>query len=180
MLSEKSAENQDISTRAHTDSEYRIITTFDQQSTLLGGDIRKLSRRIEGLSLDHLEDTMQEFRSNHETLLHQLSERVEEILEQQRSATASQGTLANSNQTIAAQQKILESLYFPQMEERKEQISEVYPGTYSWMFRNDASSLNGKENFMSWLSAPSTERSVFWVSGKPGKSTPLPLDCSCS
>ncbi|KAK8092748.1 hypothetical protein PG999_014335 [Apiospora kogelbergensis] len=168
LMHEKSSGNQEISMRAHTDSENRIITTFDQQSDLLGGEIQKLGRRLEGLSLDHLEDTMQDFRSEHEAQLHRLSERVVEILEQERTATASLETLASPEQSSAAQQKILESLYFPQMEERKENISEVYPGTYSWMFRNDASSLNGKENFMSWLSAPSTERSVFWVSGKPG------------
>ncbi|KAK8099753.1 uncharacterized protein PG998_012994 [Apiospora kogelbergensis] len=167
LMHEKSSGNQDVSMRAHTDLENRIMTTFDQQSDLLSGEIQKLSRSIEGLSLEHLEDTMHDFRSKHETQLHQLSERVVDILEQQRTATASQEALANQNQSSAAQQRILQSLYFPQMEERKEQISEVYPGTYSWMFR-DASSLNGNENFMSWLSAPSTERSVFWVSGKPG------------
>ncbi|KAK7971562.1 hypothetical protein PG989_016578 [Apiospora arundinis] len=168
LMHERASGEQVITMKTHTDTEARILNSFNQQSTVLGVEIQRLSSKIEGLSLDRSEDTLQDFRSEHEIQLHRLSERVVEILEQQRFAASSQKTLVNSDQAIAAQQRVLQSLYFPQMEERKGQISEVYKGTYSWMFHENSDSPDGKENFISWLSAPSTKQSLFWVSGKPG------------
>ncbi|KAK6857411.1 hypothetical protein PG995_007598 [Apiospora arundinis] len=173
LMHERASGEQVITMKTHTDTEARILNSFNQQSTVLGAEIQRLSSQIEGLSLDRSEDTLQDFRSEHEIQLHRLSERVVEILEQQRFVASSQETLVNSDQAIAAQQRVLQSLYFPQMEERKGQISEVYKGTYSWMFHENSDSPDGKENFISWLSAPSTKQSLFGYQGSQGPESRL-------
>ncbi|KAK7917775.1 hypothetical protein PG985_011383 [Apiospora marii] len=54
------------------------------------------------------------------------------------------------------------------MQERKAQISDVYEGTYGWIFRDDVTFSYGKDNFVSWLPKRDSQNNVFWVSGKPG------------
>lgn len=172
--SERSSGMQATTLKAHSDAEARILGTFDQQSTLLGMEIQRLSNKIEGISLDRSENTMKVFRSLHDTQLHQMSQKVVEIIEQQqRSAIPSHELDDNSSQAaLAAQQRVLESLHFPHMQERKGQISDVYEGTYGWMFPEDVTMQYGKANFTTWLSKHNTEQNVYWVSGKPGELRP--------
>ncbi|KAK8067629.1 hypothetical protein PG996_006741 [Apiospora saccharicola] len=174
VVHERSSGMQATTLKAHSDAEARILGTFDQQSTLLGMEIQRLSSKIEGISLDRSESTVKDFRSLHDTQLHQISQKVVEIIEQQqRSAIPPHGLDDSSSQAaVAAQQRVLESLHFPHMQERKGQISDVYEGTYRWMFREDVTMQYEKANFTTWLSKHNTQKNVYWVSGKPGELRP--------
>ena len=64
--------------------------------------------------------------------------------------------------------RLLESLFFPDIVAREQQISDAFQGTCRWIF--DSSDDQESEprpwsNFRKWLE---TENGVYWISGKPG------------
>ncbi|KAG8677558.1 hypothetical protein FPOAC1_003582 [Fusarium poae] len=82
-------------------------------------------------------------------------------------------------------ERLLNSLRFSEMNSRKNQVSENYPGTFSWVFKNTSCSSRSHspltdmststsspdpDNFPIWLQSDSN---LFWISGKPasGKSS---------
>ncbi|KAK8024528.1 hypothetical protein PG993_012594 [Apiospora rasikravindrae] len=154
--------------KARTDAEALILQTFNQQSIQLGAEIQELSSKIEGISLGRYDDAMKNFRSDHEAELDRLSQKVEQIMETQNPPATYQEVLGASVRSSGAKERIVESLFYPQIQARKEQISDVFEGTYGWMFRNDATSRDAKDSFVSWLTTRSTKHNVYWVSGKPG------------
>lgn len=67
-----------------------------------------------------------------------------------------------------AHQQLLESLFFPEIVSRQEQISEAFKGTYQWIFDSPSSKrvTNVRwSNFHDWLE---TSDGIYWISGKPG------------
>ena len=67
-----------------------------------------------------------------------------------------------------AHQKLLDSLFFPEIVSRQEQISEAFKGTYQWIFDSPSSKrvTNVRwSNFRDWLE---TSDGIYWISGKPG------------
>ncbi|KAF5597629.1 uncharacterized protein FSUBG_8461 [Fusarium subglutinans] len=88
-----------------------------------------------------------------------------------------------SNSFEKEHDELLQSIRFPEMNSRKNHISENYPGTFSWVFENptdcnrgdvpgsaDATRLSDFNSFPAWLESDTQQ---FWVSGKPasGKSS---------
>ncbi|KAI4219713.1 MAG: hypothetical protein L6R36_008128 [Xanthoria steineri] len=64
--------------------------------------------------------------------------------------------------------RLLESLFFPDIVAREEQISDAFEGTCRWIFdSSDDQESNSRpwSNFRKWLE---TETGVYWISGKPG------------
>ncbi|EWG53222.1 hypothetical protein FVEG_11696 [Fusarium verticillioides 7600] len=79
--------------------------------------------------------------------------------------------------------QLLQSLRFPEMNSRRNHISENYPGTFDWVFKGPDDrypgnvlgpaygiGLSGLNSFPAWLESGSRQ---FWISGKPasGKSS---------
>ena len=67
-----------------------------------------------------------------------------------------------------AHQQLLESLFFPEIVSRQDQISEAFQGTYQWIFDSpsDNRARNVRwSNFHEWLK---TGDGIYWISGKPG------------
>ncbi|PNP84329.1 hypothetical protein FNYG_02354 [Fusarium nygamai] len=79
--------------------------------------------------------------------------------------------------------QLLQSLRFPEMNSRRNHISENYPGTFNWVFKNPidcnrcvisgsvkATRLSDLNHLPAWLESDTRQ---FWVSGKPasGKSS---------
>ncbi|KAL9593216.1 MAG: hypothetical protein Q9219_007641 [cf. Caloplaca sp. 3 TL-2023] len=62
-------------------------------------------------------------------------------------------------------QQFLESLFFPEIESRQEQIPEVFENTCSWIFDSPDSERRQWPSFRDWLVAG---QGVYWISGKPG------------
>ena len=76
----------------------------------------------------------------------------------------------------AYQRRILESLYFPEIHARQEEIVDAHKETFKWVFEHAESRLCPWDNFAEWLESGSR---TYWISGKAGsgKSTLMTYVC---
>jgi hypothetical protein len=69
-----------------------------------------------------------------------------------------------------AKERILSTLYFTQIRERREQIHSAHKHTFQWIFkprlRRCADDRTSQHDFCSWLKGLNTSTSLYWVSGK--------------
>lgn len=65
---------------------------------------------------------------------------------------------------------ILDSLSFPDMDDRGTMVQAAYQETFQWIFRANNHAVpnqgNGRANFSNWLE--SEDKSIYWITGKPG------------
>ena len=117
-------------------------------------------------TLDHdVQQLAVALEQGHRTLAQLLANQGQELKEHIDKGFEKQAQAIAAN---VAHQQLLESLFFPEIVSRQEQISEAYQGTYQWIFdpptservRNVRSS-----NFHDWLE---TGDGIYWISGKPG------------
>ncbi|KAJ4293656.1 hypothetical protein N0V90_008940 [Kalmusia sp. IMI 367209] len=66
------------------------------------------------------------------------------------------------------QQRILNSLQFPQIQERRHQIHEAHEETYQWILRSVSDRSHQWDNLIAWLSSSTESRRIYWIYGKPG------------
>lgn len=76
--------------------------------------------------------------------------------------------LATEHQVADAEQRILESLRFPQVQERRHQIHEAHKETYQWILRSTSNQNQQWNSFIVWLSSSTESRRIYWIYGKPG------------
>ncbi|CAI7678929.1 unnamed protein product [Penicillium pancosmium] len=69
---------------------------------------------------------------------------------------------------ILAQQRILASLRFPQMQERAQQIATAHDQTYEWALEAPNENLHRWDGIVRWLSSSAKTKGIYWISGKPG------------
>lgn len=71
---------------------------------------------------------------------------------------------------------LLESLHFPEMHLRQENIKDNHKNTFEWIFDNSGDQLRPGTNFMEWLEVG---HGTYWISGKAGsgKSTLMNMIC---
>lgn len=87
-------------------------------------------------------------------------------------------TLENQDRASLVHEHLLESLSYPSMKDREEDVEQAHTNTFSWIFEPIMSSspsltaeksqpMHDSNDFLSWLS---TDRlgGAYWVSGKPG------------
>ena len=72
--------------------------------------------------------------------------------------------LVSESRSLQRQVKIIESLQFPEIADREENIKVALPGTFEWLFRSEGASENHPD-LLKWLR---TGEGIFWVSGKAG------------
>ena len=82
-------------------------------------------------------------------------------------------------ETIAAEEsyeRLLESLYFPDIHARQEGIDEAHKQTFEWIFDKSGNEIRPWHPFIDWLE---NGRGTYWISGKAGsgKSTLMNLIC---
>lgn len=72
--------------------------------------------------------------------------------------------------------QFLQSLYFPEINARQEEIAEAYKSTFQWIFDNASHRGYRWDNFVQWLESG---HGVYWISGKAGsgKSTLMNYIC---
>jgi hypothetical protein len=66
---------------------------------------------------------------------------------------------------LKVQEAILETLSYPEMTERYEDIVEAFPDTFEWAFKASTSQQTKWDDFSEWLK---TGSGVYWISGKAG------------
>lgn len=128
----------------------------------------------------------------------QRSRQIEEIttkLDIIRSSTVSQEDFAQlhddlvhiltTGRSVAIEQKVLQSLLFPQMKVRHERIKESHRNTFDWIFESESATENQthqrpKVHFMEWLRSSAPTQSIYWLGGKAGsgKSTLMKYLCT--
>lgn len=156
--------------KATTDVEDRVLEIVQKSTGSLKAEIGKLTSHLNELSLDYRPNPVDEISEVHQTELFQLSKQLAWIWEQQRASDGASKPLETSRNSMAAQLRVLQSLQFPQMQERKEEISRAYENTYEWLFQTDPNGQNDWHNFVSWAQSADSSRSIYWIHGKPGES----------
>lgn len=156
--------------KATTDVEVRILDTVKKSTGSLKAEIGKLTSCLNEMSFDHRTNPVDGIGDVQQTELFQLSKQIARIWEQQRASDEARKPLEVSRNNVAAQHRVLQSLQFPQMQERKEEISSAYENTYEWLFQTDPSARNDWHSFVSWARSANTPHSIYWIHGKPGES----------
>lgn len=109
-------------------------------------------------------------------LLKEISESQREISQSPPTTTGASVSMTGTNvrleterhQDQETQQKAMESLYFPQMEDRRDHIHTAYQGTYQWALLSTATENTRGDNFVSWLRDPQPTSWIYWINAKPG------------
>lgn len=160
-----------IVNRATTDVENRILDTLKKNTGSLHAEIGKLTSSLNEMSINCPENQMGELSLEHQIQLAHLSEQVTRIWEHQRASDEASKSLETLRNIETAQHRILQSLQFPQMQERKEEISVAYENTYEWLLEADPHGQKDWHNFVSWARVENPQ-TIYWIHGKPGESPP--------
>lgn len=123
-----------------------------------------MSKQINTLSLDAANQAIEEFTALHRDVLQRLSTFTNSGFQPEKDYSA----YANPKDSRLAYNNIIDSLYFPQITERREQIPEAYMKTYRWILEPRPSGTLPWDSFISWLRDPSSESHIYWVHGKIG------------
>jgi hypothetical protein len=152
-------------TKREEDAAYSLLGIFDIHMPLLYGEGRnkalvRLQKEIE----QSLEDrqTIPSLISETET-----AEPTEELYKY-RIPFNNLGALVHEHQVADAQQRILDSLRFPQIQERRHQIHEAYKETCQWILQPAPNQIQQWDSLVAWLSSSTESRRIYWIYGKPG------------
>lgn len=131
-----------------------ILTKLDTRSLKVTHDIQLLDRNVQGIihALDSGQTAVKNLVADHNR----------EIRDQVESFTS-------RIKDHDAHQWFLESLFFPEINSRQEQIPEAFRETCRWIFDSPTGERRGRDQphyrFHEWLRAG---KGVYWISGKPG------------
>lgn len=76
--------------------------------------------------------------------------------------------VTESTQIYETQDKLLDSLYFTRLEERRDRIPEAHKQTFRWIFGGLREDGTRWDEFSLWLGGRRAHKSLFWISGKAG------------
>ena len=135
----------------------RILLRLDSHSLMETRNFHKLDHDVRNLAVA-LEQGNRTFARLLADQGQDLKEHIDKGFEKQAQATAEN----------VAHKQLIESLFFPEIVSRQEQIPEAYQGTYQWIFDPPTSERVRNvrwSNFYDWLE---TGDGIYWISGKPG------------
>lgn len=155
--------------KATTDVEDRILDIVKKNTGSLKAEISKLTSSLNEVSFDNRPNPMDQFTDVQQIQLGQLSKQIAQIWEQQIASEEASKPPEVSRNNVAAQHRVLQSLQFPQMQERKEEISSAYENTYEWLFQADWRGQNDWHSFVPWARRADISQSIYWIHGKPGE-----------
>ncbi|KAI9687500.1 MAG: hypothetical protein M1822_002110 [Bathelium mastoideum] len=150
--------------------EENVLGALNASSTSLKSEIRELVDQLEHINLDTVQQqTISEFRLSNRDVLQHLTKQINVIL----TNSNEQKALAEGNQTSMAEEKILSSLQFSQLDDRQGTIHKAQEETYQWILQSASNDDPHDNNLITWLSSPTDLRRLYWICGKvgSGKST---------
>ncbi|KAG8165529.1 hypothetical protein KVR01_004081 [Diaporthe batatas] len=168
LMHERSLTMHSHAIRTATDVEYRMLDILKKNTGSLEAGIIELTSRLKEMSFDQSKDRMGEFSSEHQIQLAQISEQLAQIWEHQRASDQASKSLEASKQGVAPQHRLLQSLQFPQMQDRREEISRAYENTYEWLFQDHPGEEEGWHSFVAWARRLGSPQRIYWIHGKPG------------
>ncbi|KAL8900482.1 MAG: hypothetical protein Q9192_001043 [Flavoplaca navasiana] len=142
-------EKQDLLDKYQRMLDNRILNRLDARSLKETQDLRCLDQSVQQLvyELEQGNNTVAQLLANQKDIL----DRIERKLE--------------NNPRTTADQQLLDTLFFPEIDSREDQIQEAFDGTCHWIFDSNDDKPKPWSNFRKWLE---TESGVYWISGKPG------------
>lgn len=150
--------------KSTTRVEGSILNAVTSSSGSIKDEIRLLAEQLENTNLDSVQETLSEFLTSNRGFLENLSDQLNSILTQHNDLRA----LADERQVADAQQRILDSLQFSQIQERRHQIHGAHKETYQWILRSAPNQSQRWDNLIAWLSSCTEPRRIYWIYGKPG------------
>ena len=96
---------------------------------LLQDDIKLLAQQFDKVNPDSMQQTVAQFTASHCDLLERLSNQIDSIV----TLHTDFRVLSDKDLVAAARQSILDSLYFPQIRDRRDHIPEAHKKTYQWI-----------------------------------------------
>ncbi|KAF2994212.1 hypothetical protein E8E14_001000 [Neopestalotiopsis sp. 37M] len=153
--------------RSHDESERRVVDALRSTSSSLSAEIQALTVQLDSTSLSSVDDTLRDFQLYHKDALAGLSRKLDATLSQQQTEGLAKRLSSLSNQDEVAQQRIIDSLTFPQIDERRNKIYRALRNTYEWVL-DPGQSQTQFDDLLSWANSPDGTDQVYWVHGKPG------------
>ncbi|KAL8753628.1 MAG: hypothetical protein Q9199_004918, partial [Rusavskia elegans] len=135
----------------------RILIRLDARSLRDTQDIIFLEQGAQALALG--------LQQGHNTVAQLLADRNRQLKEH---IDIKFGSHAKATEDSLSYTRLLESLFFPEIVSREEQIPEAFEGTCRWIFDSSddrKSRTRPWSSFCKWLE---TEKGVYWISGNPG------------
>lgn len=132
-------------------------------------------------ALEELSDRLEAMNINQTNSLLAAVRELSTIETKALAISAQAKTLLSSltNEVLVSQRQIalLDSLKYPMMRMRENNIQQAHVGTFSWILQRDYTGSAPDPLFMAWLAS---DGGVYWIAGKPGsgKSTLLKLIAS--
>jgi hypothetical protein len=79
---------------------------------------------------------------------------------------------AAQDERLRLEQRMLDTLYFDTIEERRSKVPEAHAKTFNWIFENSSEKAHSWANFRLWLQSQNSTLpdscGIYWFSGKPG------------
>ncbi|KAI4267644.1 MAG: hypothetical protein L6R38_008160, partial [Xanthoria sp. 2 TBL-2021] len=150
-------EKQDLLEKYRRVLDARILIRLDARSLRDTQDIKSLEQGVQALALG--------LQQGHNTVAQLLADRNSQLQEH---IDMKFDSHAKATEDRLSHTRLLESLFFPEIVSREEQIPEAFEGTCRWIFDSSddrKSRTRPWSNFCKWLE---TENGVYWISGKPG------------
>ena len=149
-------EKQDLLEKYRHVLDTRVLIRLDARSLKDTQDLKSLEQGVQSLALG--------LEQGHNTVAQLLADVNRQLKEQ----IDKFDSHAKAIEDRISHTRLLESLFFPDIVAREEQISDAFEGTCRWIFdSSDDQKSNSRQwsNFRKWLE---TETGVYWISGKPG------------
>jgi hypothetical protein len=152
-------------TKREEDAAYSLLGIFDIHMPLLYGEgrtkaLNRLQKEIEESSRDKPPITFPVSRIG--------TTESTEALKDYSTLFNDPGAFVHEHQEANAQQRILDSLRFPQMQERRYQIHEAFNKTCRWILQSAPNRSQKWDSLTEWLSSSTESRRIYWIYGKPG------------
>lgn len=153
--------------QSSNESERRIIDTFQSTCDSLSSEIRALTTQFGNTSITPVNDPLIDFRVSHHHLLAELSRKLDTIISRQATMNLIKPSAQSSTGNVTAQKRIIDSLDFPQIDERKNKISNAHRSTYEWVL-DPQRSTQQFDDLLSWIRSREQAQQLYWIYGKPG------------
>ncbi|KAI4596649.1 hypothetical protein KJ359_004991 [Pestalotiopsis sp. 9143b] len=128
--------------------------------------IRALTTQFGNTSITPVNDPLIDFRVSHHHLLAELSRKLDTIISRQATMNLIKPSAQSSTGNVTAQKRIIDSLDFPQIDERKNKISNAHRSTYEWVL-DPQRSTQQFDDLLSWIRSREQAQQLYWIYGKP-------------
>ena len=142
--------------------EESILQAIVSSSKLVEDEVRGLSRQVENMTLNSAQMASMTFLKDHQQFMVHLSSQIDTICAMHRTVQTQKDTAS----TDIMNERIFQSLYFPQMQDRRNGIPLAYHDTYRWILSGKTSADARWDSLLAWLDEIRPSSNVYWIKSK--------------